>query len=176
MTIVCQNLAEVLPGYMVYGEYENRKGILPQKEGRKWYEVDINYTQGYRNNERILYSNDGLIFATFDHYKTFIEVIGEENWNMREIVLDFTKCKNAKSEEMLYQIIKRAFNYPFCFGDNPDALWEAMKRYWRDNVHLKLYGVYDLEYRYLQMEMNYILEVFKDVHEDTPNVTFEIIS
>jgi len=48
---------------------------LPEKPGRIWYEADINYSGGYRNSERILYSNDGLIFITLDHYRTFIEII-----------------------------------------------------------------------------------------------------
>jgi hypothetical protein len=41
---------------------------------RIWYEADINYTSGYRGTERILYSNDGLIFVTYDHYQTFYEI------------------------------------------------------------------------------------------------------
>ena len=39
-----------------------------------WYEADIDYQSGYRNTYRILYSNDGLIFVTYDHYQTFYEV------------------------------------------------------------------------------------------------------
>ena len=39
-----------------------------------WYEADINYTSGYRGTERILYSNDGLVFVTYDHYQTFYEI------------------------------------------------------------------------------------------------------
>ncbi len=74
------NLADVLPGAMIYGGiYYNDKGILPHKEGRVWYETDINYEGGYRNSERVVFSNDGLIFVTYDHYKTFAEIIGEEN-------------------------------------------------------------------------------------------------
>ena len=37
--------------------------------------LDINYERGFRNRERILYSNDGLMFATYDHYNTFYEII-----------------------------------------------------------------------------------------------------
>ena len=37
-------------------------------------EADINYNKGKRNRQRILYSNDGLIFATYDHYQTFYEI------------------------------------------------------------------------------------------------------
>ena len=39
--------------------------------------TDINYTGGYRNKQRIVFSSDGLIFVTYDHYETFIEIIGE---------------------------------------------------------------------------------------------------
>ena len=39
--------------------------------------TDINYTGGYRNKQRIVFSNDGLIFVTYNHYETFIEIIGE---------------------------------------------------------------------------------------------------
>jgi len=39
-----------------------------------WYEADINYTGGARNRERVVYSNDGLVFVTYDHYHTFYEV------------------------------------------------------------------------------------------------------
>ena len=57
--------------------YDNLDGHLPQLEGRIWYEADINYYEGKRNKHRILWSNDGLIFVTYDHYATFYEIIGE---------------------------------------------------------------------------------------------------
>ena len=95
---------------------------------------------------------------------------------MKEIVLDFTKQKNANSAEKLYCVIKEAFQFPFDFGDNPNALWDAMWRMWKSPVHIKLYGVNDLAYDYLKIEMQYIIDVFNGIHEDTPNVTFEIVS
>ena len=64
------------PGKMAtMGEYRNENGHLPQVPGRVWYEADVNYYSGKRNGHRILWSNDGLIFVTYDHYRTFIEVI-----------------------------------------------------------------------------------------------------
>ena len=51
--------------------FGNREGLLPEADTRKYYECDINYRGGYRGDERIVYSNDGLIFYTDDHYKTF---------------------------------------------------------------------------------------------------------
>lgn len=51
--------------------FYNREGILPEADGRWYYECDINYSGGYRGAERIVFSNDGLIFYTGDHYKNF---------------------------------------------------------------------------------------------------------
>ena len=66
------NLDEVLPGMSIGGsEYKNYDGQLPDAAGRTWTECDINYTGGYRGAERIVFSNDGLIYYTGDHYKTF---------------------------------------------------------------------------------------------------------
>lgn len=70
------NLHKVAPGKMITGGiYKNGNGHLPHKEGRVWREADINYTKGKRNKERIVFSNDGLIFVTFDHYETYYEII-----------------------------------------------------------------------------------------------------
>lgn len=70
------NLRKVLPNATIGGDiYYNDKGRLPEKSGRIWYEADINYDGGFRNTHRILYSNDGLVFVTYDHYNTFYEII-----------------------------------------------------------------------------------------------------
>ena len=69
------NLSRVAPNKMLFkGFYENRDAHLPSAPGRIWYEADINYEVGYRGTERILFSNDGLIFVTYDHYHTFVEI------------------------------------------------------------------------------------------------------
>lgn len=74
------NLAEVLPGRMIgEGVFRNRKKKLPDKPGRVWYEADFDYVGGYRNDNRILYSNDGLVFVTYDHYVSFYEVVMEDD-------------------------------------------------------------------------------------------------
>ena len=62
----------MLPGMSIGGsEFYNDEGLLPTASGRTWTECDINYTSGRRGAERIVFSNDGLIFYTADHYKTF---------------------------------------------------------------------------------------------------------
>lgn len=73
------NLNEVLPNKMIGGDiFKNYSKKLPVKDNRIWREADINYISGKRNEQRILYSNDGLVFATFDHYETFYEIIPKE--------------------------------------------------------------------------------------------------
>ncbi|MGE5473824.1 MAG: ribonuclease domain-containing protein [Ignavibacteriales bacterium] len=66
------NLYIVAPGKSIGGDiFTNREKTLPAKPGRIWREADIDYKYGTRNAKRILYSNDGLIYKTADHYKTF---------------------------------------------------------------------------------------------------------
>ncbi len=68
-----KSLAEACPGKSIGGDrFGNREGKLPKAKGRTWYECDIDYNgERSRNAKRILYSNDGLIYYTEDHYKTF---------------------------------------------------------------------------------------------------------
>ncbi|OFD35947.1 hypothetical protein BWGOE2_56700 [Bacillus mycoides] len=69
------NLHKVAPGKSIGGDiFENRRKQLPDVPGRTWYEADVNYVSGYRGNDRIVYSSDGLIYKTSDHYKTFTEI------------------------------------------------------------------------------------------------------
>lgn len=66
------NLCDVLPGHAIGGDrFGNREGLLPRSSGRLYYEADINYDCGHRTADRIVFSNDGLIYTTYDHYKTF---------------------------------------------------------------------------------------------------------
>ena len=68
--------SDYVTGKMVtMGIYQNRDGHLPSNPGRIWYEADINYYSGKRNSQRVLWSNDGLVFVTYDHYITFVEIV-----------------------------------------------------------------------------------------------------
>ena len=70
-----KTISAILPGKMIGGDiYHNSNSKLPYAPGRVWYEADINYVSGKRNRQRIVYSNDGLIFATYDHFQTFYEI------------------------------------------------------------------------------------------------------
>ena len=68
-------LDKVAPGKSIGGDrYGNYEGLLPKKNGRTWTECDIDYVKGKRNAKRIVFSNDGLIYYTGDHYKTFTKL------------------------------------------------------------------------------------------------------
>lgn len=66
------NLKKVAPGKSIGGDrFGNYEGKLPKARGRSYTECDIDFDGGYRNSKRIIFSNDGLIFYTEDHYETF---------------------------------------------------------------------------------------------------------
>ena len=66
------NLWDVLPGMSIGGGgFYNDDHMLPDAPDREWFECDIDYEGGYRNAKRIVYSNDGLIYYTDDHYESF---------------------------------------------------------------------------------------------------------
>ena len=65
-------LDEVAPGMSIGGDYYgNYEGVLPDEPGREYHECDIDYESGNRNGKRIVYSNDGNIYYTEDHYNSF---------------------------------------------------------------------------------------------------------
>ena len=67
-----RTVAEAAPGKSIGGDrFGNYEGQLPTKKGRKYFECDIDFDGTFRNGLRIIYSNDGLIYYTQDHYKTF---------------------------------------------------------------------------------------------------------
>ena len=73
------NLWEVAPGMSIGGDYfGNYEGILPESNDRDYYECDIDFDGSYRGAKRIVFSNDGLIYYTEDHYETFELLYGEE--------------------------------------------------------------------------------------------------
>ena len=73
-------LDEVLPGMCIGGDrFGNREGLLPEATGRSWTECDVNTLHAKsRGAERIVFSNDGLIYYTGDHYESFELLYGEE--------------------------------------------------------------------------------------------------
>lgn len=74
------SLEKYAPGKCIGGDrFGNYEGLLPEKDGRYYTECDVN-TLGAssRGAERIVFSNDGLIYYTADHYESFTLLYGEE--------------------------------------------------------------------------------------------------
>lgn len=74
------SLEPYAPGCCIGGSrFGNYEGLLPEADGRTWTECDIN-TLGAKSRgpERIVFSNDGLIYYTGDHYQTFELLYGGE--------------------------------------------------------------------------------------------------
>ncbi|MCB2009968.1 MAG: ribonuclease domain-containing protein [Geminicoccaceae bacterium] len=69
------DLCDSAPGHVIGGNrFGNREGRLPDRRGRQWTEADLDFGCGRRGAKRLLFSSDGLIFVTIDHYETFFEV------------------------------------------------------------------------------------------------------
>ncbi len=68
------------PGKCIGGaKFGNYEGLLPKKDGRQYYECDIDTLgESSRGAKRIVYSNDGLVYYTDDHYESFELLYGED--------------------------------------------------------------------------------------------------
>ena len=74
------SLEPYAPGKCIGGSrFGNYEGLLPAAEGRTYTECDID-TLGAdsRGTKRIVFSNDGLVYYTGDHYESFELLYGEE--------------------------------------------------------------------------------------------------
>ena len=66
------------PGHMIGGDrFGNNEGLLPDRSGRRWTEADIDTLgRDSRGAKRIVFSSDGLIYYTDDHYESFVQLEG----------------------------------------------------------------------------------------------------
>jgi hypothetical protein len=74
------SVEQFAPGKCIGGDYYgNYEGLLPDKKGREYHECDIGTLgKSKRGAKRIIYSNDGLVYYTGDHYESFTLLYGEE--------------------------------------------------------------------------------------------------
>ena len=64
------NLCDILPGKAIGGDkFSNREKQLPK--GEQYYEADVNYNCGNRGADRIIFTKNGDVWLTKDHYKSF---------------------------------------------------------------------------------------------------------
>lgn len=73
------SLEPYAPGMCIGGSrFGNYEGLLPDAEGRTWTECDIDTLGAQkRGAKRIVFSNDGLVYYTEDHYESFEFLYGE---------------------------------------------------------------------------------------------------
>ena len=90
------------------------------------------------------------------------------------IILDFTGCKYLGE---IHLILKTKFGLPEYYGENWDALWDCLRYQWINGKSIKvnIYGFMSLP-EDLREYCTVMLEIFDDVHKETPNVVFELIS
>ena len=74
------SLEQYAPGKCIGGSYfGNYEGLLPSKDGRTYTECDIDSLGAEtRGAKRLVFSNDGLIYYTQDHYESFILLYGDD--------------------------------------------------------------------------------------------------
>ena len=69
------DLCRVARGRVIGGDrFGNFEGRLPSRPGRTWREADLDFNCGRRGPKRLVFSSDGLIFVSIDHYESFREV------------------------------------------------------------------------------------------------------
>ncbi len=74
------SLEPYAPGHLIGGDrFGNYEGLLPQGKGRVYRECDIGtYKADSRGVKRLVFSDDGLIYYTDDHYSSFTKLAGED--------------------------------------------------------------------------------------------------
>ena len=90
------------------------------------------------------------------------------------IILDFKDCKHCGT---VHKILKEKFGLPEYYGENWDALWDCLSYLWygEENISVEIYNFFSMP-KDIQEYCEPMREVFEDVHSETPNVTFTIIS
>lgn len=113
------NLDKFAPGCSIGGNhFGNYEGLVPSKKGRKWSECDINFDGGHRGAERIVFSNDGLIYYSDDHYASFTKIdvsTTAPTQATQEIVLAPVDVEKGE----LYSSAEEVAAYIHAFGELP---------------------------------------------------------
>ena len=103
------NLWDVAYGCSIGGDrFGNYEGLLPEKKNRKWTECDIDFSGGTRNAKRIVFSSDGLIYYTDDHYESFdeIEVVWEETGEVAYSYVEYGEEEDYGTADLVVDLLK----------------------------------------------------------------------
>ena len=93
---------------------------------------------------------------------------------MKKIIINFENCQYISE---IHKKLKTEFELPDYYGENWDALWDCLDGLFYDEgrVVVDICGINSLKEE-LQQAIRPMLQVFKDVSVNTPNVEFNIIS
>ena len=94
--------------------------------------------------------------------------------NENPVILDFTGCRYAGE---IHLRLKSKLGLPEYYGENWNALWDCLRYLWLDGESTE---VHILGFNSLPEELKAycapMMEIFRDVHNEAPNVTFKLIS
>lgn len=93
---------------------------------------------------------------------------------MKKIIINFENCQYISE---IHKTLKTEFELPDYYGENWDALWDCLDGLFYDEgrVVVDICGIHSLKEE-LQQAIRPMLQVFKDVSVNTPNMEFNIIS
>jgi RNAse (barnase) inhibitor barstar len=89
------------------------------------------------------------------------------------IILDFSQCKYLGE---IHLMLKEKFGLPQYYGENWDALWDCLRYLFDDEKYIVELHNLDSLNKKLQEECKLMLEVSDDVHNETSNSEYKIIS
>ena len=173
-------------GYIIHGEMEILKldfelniiwqfcgaDIFVSPQGEKSFKLleDKVELVDFENNRYTINLNGELIkqfMKNQNRYNSFKQI------NENPIMLDFAKCNNNLGK--IHLMLKEKFGLPEYYGKNWDALWDCLRYLFDDETIVEIHNFYLLEPA-LQNYCSPMLKVFDDVHNETPNFTYKIIS
>ncbi|MBQ4119338.1 MAG: barstar family protein [Clostridia bacterium] len=179
-------LYKVEDGYIIHGEMEIVK--LDYKLTTVWRFGGADIFASPQGNDSFKISNDKIELIDFENNHYTINLNGQlieqfmkkQDWynsfkqiTESPIILNFAKCGNNLGE--IHLMLKEKFGLPEYYGENWDALWDCLRYLFDDEITVELHNFYSLEPK-LQDYCTPMLEVFNDVHNETPNFTYKIIS
>ena len=91
---------------------------------------------------------------------------------MEKILLDFSDCKHLRE---IHKVLKESFEFPDYYGENWSALWDCLDYWCNDPTRVEIYGLHTLPKEFDE-GIKIMLRIFDDVHTNTPNVEFVVIS
>lgn len=173
-------------GYIIHGEMQILKldfelnivwwfcgaDIFVSPQGEKSFKLSEDKIEliDFENNRYTINLNGELIeqfMKKQDWYNSFKQITESP------IILDFAKCDNNLGK--IHLMLKEKFGLPEYYGENWDALWDCLRYLFDDEMTVELHNFYSLEPK-PQDYCTPMLEVFDDVHNETPNFTYKIIS